>query len=294
MTGPAPAAEPERWRAWIGREERAADTIDAGRAQAMQAALDDRGAPLGPGDPLPPLWHWLYFWSVAPASALGPDGHPARGAFLPPIELPRRMWAGSRVTFHRPLPIGAEATRRSTIAEVKLKEGRNGRLAFVTVRHEIALPDGPCLVDEHDIVYREAPRPDEAPRPGEPAPAQAPWRRELRADPVLLFRYSALTFNGHRIHYDRAYATETEGYPGLVVHGPLLATLMAEQVRTERPSAAVTYFEFRALRPIFDTAPFTVAGRPAADGRRAELWVADPQGLLAMTGRAELASPHDH
>jgi 3-methylfumaryl-CoA hydratase len=275
-----------RWRAWIGREETAEDVIDPGRARAMQAALDDPGPALGAGDPLPPLWHWLYFWTVAPAAALGPDGHPARGGFLPPIELPRRMWAGSRVEFHRPLPVGAKAVRRSRIADVALKEGRSGRLAFVTVAHEIAVDGRVCVSDEHDIAYREAARPGERPGPGEPAPAAAPWRREVLADPVLLFRYSALTFNGHRIHYDRTYATGTEGYPGLVVHGPLLATLMVELVRAERPGAGIGRFEFRALRPIFDTAPFTVAGDPAADGSGAGLWVADPEGMTAMRGRA--------
>ena len=280
----------DRWRAWVGREETVADVIDAGRARAMQAALDDRAPPLDVGDPLPPLWHWLYFWTVAPAAALGPDGHPERGGFLPPIELPRRMWAGSRVAFHRPLPLGAQATRRSTITDVTFKAGRSGPLAFVTVRHEIGDDQGPCLTDEHDIVYRAAARPDETPRPGDPAPAEATWRREVRADPVLLFRYSALTFNGHRIHYDLPYATGTEGYPGLVVHGPLLATLMVELVRARHPEAPVTAFAFRALRPIFDTAPFTVAGRLAEDRRGAALWVADPGGLLAMRGTVEFTT----
>lgn len=277
------------WRAWIGRTQEVEDTIDLGRARALQATLDDPAPPLEAGDPLPPLWHWLYFWSPAPGAALGPDGHPARGGFLPPIDLPRRMWAGSRVAFHRALPIGARASRRSTIADVRFKEGRSGALAFVTVRHEVASAEGACLSDEHDIVYRAARRPGEAPSPGEPAPAAAPWGREVRPDPVLLFRYSALTFNGHRIHYDRPYATEVEGYPGLVVHGPLLATLMVEQARRERPRARVTSFAFRALRPICDTAPFTVAGRPSRDGAGAELWVADPEGWLAMQGRAEFA-----
>ena len=284
------SADLDRWRAWVGREETVADVIDAGRARAMQAALDDRAPPLDVGDPLPPLWHWLYFWTVAPAAALGPDGHPERGGFLPPIELPRRMWAGSRVAFHRPLPLGAQATRRSTITDVTFKAGRSGPLAFVTVRHEIGDGQGPCLADEHDIVYRAAARSGETPRPGDPAPADASWRREVRADPVLLFRYSALTFNGHRIHYDHPYATGTEGYPGLVVHGPLLATMMVELARARHPEAPIAAFAFRALRPIFDTAPFTVAGRLAGDRSGAELWVADPDGLLAMRGTVEFTT----
>ena len=214
------SAERERWRDWIGREQTAEDVLDAGRARALQATLDDTGKALEAGDPLPPLWHWIYFWTVAPPSMLGPDGHPERGGFLPPIELPRRMWAGSRVTFHRPLPVGAAAARRSRIKDVRITKGRNGRLAFVTVRHEITADGEPSIEDEHDIVYRAAPRPGETPRPGDPAPKDTPWRHEITADPVLLFRYSALTFNGHRIHYDLKHATEVEDYPGLVVHGP--------------------------------------------------------------------------
>jgi len=276
----------ERWRAWVGRSEESVDTIDPLRARAMQAALDDPARPLDPGDALPPLWHWLYFWTVAPEAALGPDGHAARGGFLPPIDLPRRMWAGSRVSFPRPLPIGARATRRSEIAEVNLKEGRSGALAFVTVRHQVATDEGVCIEEEQDIVYRAAPAPGAGPRPGEPAPAAAAWRREMPPDPVLLFRYSALTFNGHRIHYDLKFTTEVEGYPGLVVHGPLLATLMADLARRERPAARVARFEFRALRPIFDTAPFVVGGAPEADG--AEVWIAGPDGCYASRGRIEL------
>lgn len=282
-------AQDTDWRAWIGREQVLEDIIDLGRARAMQATLDDGGAPLGPGDALPPLWHWIYFWWIAPISALGPDGHPARGGFLPPIDLPRRMWAGSRVTFHRPLPLGAPALERATIADVRFKRGRSGQLAFVTVRHEIEADGALRVTDEHDIVYREAVRPGEPLPPGEPAPGEAPWRREMRADPVLLFRYSALTFNGHRIHYDQPYAIKVEGYPGLVVHGPLLAILMVQLARAERPAASIASFRFRALRPIFDIAPFTVAGRPSPGGSGAELWIVDPEGLLAMQGRAEFA-----
>jgi len=287
------ARDQETWRAWIGREQLLEDVIDPVRARAMQATLDDTGAapepPLVVGAALPPLWHWLYFWTVAPWGKLGPDGHAARGGFLPPIPLPRRMWAGSRITFHRPLPLGATARCHSRIADVRLKDGRSGQLAFVTIRHEVSTGDTPCLSDEHDIVYREESRPGAAPGPGEPAPAGAPWVRVVRPDPVLLFRYSALTFNGHRIHYDRPYATGVEGYPGLIVHGPLLATLMLELARKNRPEATIARFEFRALSPIFDIAPFTVAGQPAADPVSAELWVSNPHGELAMRGRADFA-----
>ncbi|MDJ0980969.1 MAG: acyl-CoA dehydrogenase [Kiloniellales bacterium] len=278
----------DRWRAWLGRREETRDVLDLNRARAMQATLDVEEPPLKAGDPLPPLWHWLYFWSVAPASSIGPDGHAARGGFLPAIELPRRMWAGSRVRFPAPLPLGAEARRESEIIAVDFKEGRSGQLAFVTVRHRITAAGVLAVEEEHDIVYRAAAQPGETPRLGTPAPDDPPWRREVQPDPVLLFRYSALTFNGHRIHYDQPYVTGVESYPGLIVHGPLLATLMVELARRSaaRPVAS---FQFRALRPIFDTAPFTVAGAPEGD-EAAKVWVVDPEGFLAMDGQVGFVS----
>ncbi len=278
--------EMKAWQDWVGREHSLEDTIDLGRARALQASLDDKGAALNPGDALPPLWHWMYFWSATPGSALGPDGHAARGGFLPPIDLPRRMWAGSRVSFLHPLPLGVAATRKSSITGIRFKEGRSGQLAFVTVRHEVSAQGTLCIADEQDIAYREAAKTGEESPPGEDAPRDAAWAREIHPDPVLLFRYSALTFNGHRIHYDQPYATGVEGYPGLIVHGPLLATLMVELARAARPDTSIASFQFRALSPIFDTAPFTVAGRPDDDdGQAADLWIVNPQGKLAMRGR---------
>ena len=277
----------ERWRTWVGRREETEDVIDLNRACALQATLDLDDAPLRAGDPLPPLWHWLYFWSVAPASAIGPDGHAERGGFLPPIELPRRMWAGSRLAFRAPLPLGAEARRESEILSVDFKEGRSGPLAFVTVRHRISVAGTLAIEEEHDIAYRAAARPGETPPPGTPAPADPAWEREIGPDPVLLFRYSALTFNGHRIHYDQPYVTGVEGYPGLIVHGPLLATLMADLPRRSA-GRELASFAFRALRPIFDTAAFTVAASPEGEDA-AKTWVVDPEGLLAMDGRVEFS-----
>ncbi len=274
----------EDWSRWVGRSEMLRDSIAAGRAQAMQATLDDTAPLLHPGDALPPLWHWAYFWSLAPTASLGPDGHAARGGFLPPIELPRRMWAGSRVEFPRPLEVGAEVMRHSTIKSVTEKSGRSGRLAFVTVEHIVADEAGPCIVEEHDIVYREAGEKG-APLPeGEAPPPEGAWSRKVTPSPVLLFRYSALTFNGHRIHYDHPYTTQEEGYPGLIVHGPLLATMMIGQLRRERPEARATRFIFRARRPIFDNRHFTVCGAPDDAAKHADLWVEDPDGFLAMQG----------
>jgi len=281
MSVPAVDADPTRW---IGRSETRVDTITAAPLAALAALLDRDDPPARAGDAAPPLAHWLYFLPVDRQSEVGPDGHALRGGFLPPIELPRRMWAGSRLEFLRPLHVGAEARRVSTIRDVAVKEGRSGRLVFVTVRHEISDARGLVLSDEHDIVYR-----GEAPLAAQPvaAPAGETWKREIRPDPVLLFRYSAVTFNSHRIHYDLPYATRVEGYPGLVVHGPLIATLLVDLFRRHMPHAALRRFTFRAQRPLFDTAPFHACGRPDPDGRSARLWTRDAEGAITMDAKAE-------
>lgn len=269
---------------WIGRSQEQCDVIDAGRAFRLQATLDDPFPQLDAGDALPPLWHWAYFWEQSRLSELGLDGLAVGAGLLPPVDLPRIMWAGSRVSFPASLIIGLEATRSSTILGISEKQVRSGRLCFVTLRHEV-FQEGQLRIDEEmDVVYREASSGKEALPEGRPAPSDADWSREVEPDPVLLFRYSALSWNSHRIHYDRAYVTEQEGYPGLIVHGPLLATLMIDQLRRRLPEARVKTFTFGALRPVFDAAAFTVAGR--SDGDTAGLWVADSEGNLAMEGAA--------
>ncbi len=260
--------------------------IDAGRARRLQATLDDPNVQLNAGDALPPLWHWAYFWEESRQSDLGADGLAVGAGFLPPVDLPRIMWAGSRVSFPASVVIGKEATRRSTIQKVSEKQGRTGRLCFVTIRHEVLQEGRLCTDEEMDVVYREASEGPEQLPPGHAAPETSDWSREITPDPVLLFRYSALTWNSHRIHYDREYVTRHEGYPGLIVHGPLLATLMVDQLRRQLPEAGVAHFQFSALRPIFDAADFTVSGK--RDGNLAELWVADSDGLLAMDGSARI------
>lgn len=273
---------------WVGKSESLHDRLDAGRANALSATLDSERA-YAAGDALPPLWHWMYFWAVARQSGLGEDGHPARGGFLPPVPLPRRMWAGGRLRFDADLAIDTDATRTSTIQSVNAKSGSTGKLAFVTVRHEIAQHGKVAVTEEHDIVYRGMPEPGAAPAPGKPAPTEAQWRRDIVPDPVLLFRYSALTFNGHRIHYDRSYVTGVEGYPGLIVHGPLIATLLADLARRNLPNARMTQFDFRAVGPLFDIAPFAVCGNLAADGKSAQLWAQNDRGELTMQAEARFA-----
>lgn len=272
-------------REWIGHQETRRDQATLAPVQALSATLD-RDDPLGPDSPVPPLWHWLYFLPLHRQSEIGPDGHARRGGFLPPVPLPRRMWAGSQLRFRAPLHVGQALERVSTIEDVRLKEGRSGPLVFVRVRHDL-LAEGQAAIEEfHDIVYRDLPAPGEAAPKGQPAPMQeAQWSRTVVPDDVLLFRYSALTFNSHRIHYDRRYVTQVEGYPGLIVHGPLIATLLLDLLRRHLPDAQVTGFDFKALQPVFDTAPFQVQGCPQGEGS-ARLWAVTPAGELAMQAAA--------
>jgi 3-methylfumaryl-CoA hydratase len=263
---------------WIGRSEEQTDQITLTPIAALSATLDRQDPPPQTGDPLPPLWHWLYFLPLHRQSELAPDGHAGRGGFLPPVPLPRRMWAGGRFEFHRRLRIGETIKRTSRIMDVKYRVGRSGPLVFVVVRHEV----GDALAEEQDLVYRG----HSAHAQAQPAPQDAAWERSIYPDDVLLFRYSALTFNGHRIHYDRRYATEVEGYPGLVVHGPLIATLLLDLLRRSLPNADIARFSFRAVSPLFDIAPFSVCGQP--DGSIVRLWAKNSEGGLAMEASAEL------
>ncbi|KAA2212369.1 FAS1-like dehydratase domain-containing protein [Teichococcus oryzae] len=278
------------YAAWVGRQEQQHDVVVPGPLDRLAATLDRDDPPFAAGDAAPPLAHWILFLPQARHSSLGPDGHPARGGFLPPVHhLPRRMWAGGRLRFHAPLRVGMALTRTSTIAEVTRREGASGELIFVTVRHELREDgqDAVLLTEEHDIVYRSADTPAVKSAPAAPPPGD--WQRQIVPDAVMLFRYSALTFNGHRIHYDRDYVTREEGYPGLIVHGPLTATLLLDLVRRQLPQATVTAFSFRALSPLFDGAPVTLHGTaPDAEGR-ITLWATNPSGGLAMRGEARIA-----
>ncbi|MBK1978158.1 MaoC family dehydratase N-terminal domain-containing protein [Achromobacter xylosoxidans] len=259
---------------WIGSGERQADALDPGHAARIAATLG--GPAPAVGDPLPPLWQWAFFISTVAADGLGTDGHPARGGFLPPAQDRNRMWAGGRVEFRLPLRVGVPAERVSVVADVKEKAGRTGALLFVTVRHEYRQDGEVAILEEQDIVYRQ-PTPPKL-TGTEPAP-QAQWRDTIEPTSVLLFRYSAVTFNGHRIHYDHPYVTGTEGYPGLVVHGPLIATEMVAAFLRAHPGARPTHLSYRGLRPLISPTPFQVAGRVEEPGL-ARLW-AEQDGTLA-------------
>ncbi len=276
---------------WLGKTELLTDDVQASALRRWHATLDHAVASVAAGTSLPPLSHWLYFLPQHLQSEVGADGHARTGGFLPPVPLPRRMWAGSQVRWEpgNPMQVGDAVQRQSHIASVQHKAGRTGDLVFVQVVHAVHNARGLALTETQDLVYRAVPQ------AGDPVPAptaaerNAPWQRDIRADEALLFRYSALTFNGHRIHYDRPYATEIESYPGLVVHGPLIATLLLDLVRRHAPQAQVLSFQFKAVRPIFDVHAFTLCGRPSADGRQVLLWAHDHEGWLTMQASAELA-----
>lgn len=277
---------PDILKEWIGRQDRATDIVTQAPLDGLAATLD-HASPPWPAGQVPPLGHWLNFLPRALQRDISADGHPHRGGFLPPVPLPRRMWAGGTLTFTAPLLVGDAITRVSTIKDVTVKTGRSGTMVFVAVEHVVSNAQGPALTEIHDIVYREAPRPGEAPPPATPGETARPslWRRPLTPDPVLLFRYSALTFNGHRIHYDRDYCRDAEGYPGLVFHGPLTATMLVDLFLRHNPGARITGFSFRARRPLFDIHPLTLCGDPTPGG--ASLWAEDHAGQVAMSAELE-------
>jgi 3-methylfumaryl-CoA hydratase len=270
---------------WIGREEERSERILRSVVEAMAATLDLERSPQT-GEALPPGWQWLFFNPVARRNALGIDGHPRRGGFLPPIELPRRMWAGSRILYLADLPVGVQATRRSRILKIENKVGKSGSLSFLTVEHTISRDGTPCISEEQDIVYREAMLPGAATAPPPKRHDGVPqWSRGFEPDTTLLFRFSALTFNGHRIHYDQAYARNEERYPDLVVHGPLTATLLQQFALEHGAGRPLARFDFRGASPLFVGSAFQLEGRQVEDGVL-ELWARGPDGELAMSATA--------
>ncbi|MGB3042537.1 MAG: MaoC family dehydratase N-terminal domain-containing protein [Xanthobacteraceae bacterium] len=273
-------------RQWIGRTEEASDIVSAQLVKALRATLFlDIGEPK-PGDAAPFTTHWCLAQPVYPMSMLGPDGHPTRGGFLPPVPLPRRMWAGGELQFIEPLRVGDEATRASRIADVTVKSGSTGTLCFVSVEHTISTARGVAIRERQDIVYREMPTGGKNAAPAKPAaaPPAAKHRQTHISDPVLLFRYSALTFNGHRIHYDRDYVTKVEGYPGLIFHGPMQAALLVEFAAHLHGGTAPKKFSYRGLQPLFEGGEFSVNANEVAEGL--DIWVANADGAPTMRGTA--------
>ena len=270
---------------WTPTVESVTEAIDLTQVRKFATVLDlDEGA-FEDGAMLPSMWHWLFFLHRAPTARIGPDGHPQRGGFFPPVELQRRMFAGEQVKFHAPLVIGQPATRTGTITGLDEKEGRSGRMVLASAEYRIEQGGTLCLEDTHDIVYIAGGGATPAPGPDSFAPPDGAWHREIKADPVLLFRFSALSFNSHRIHYDADYAKNEEGYPGLVVHGPLTALLLAELAR-ENMDMPMTRFSFRGRAPIFEPWPFHLVGQPGNNGT-ADLQAVRNDATVAMTATVQ-------
>jgi len=282
-----PTTPPIDATAWIGREAQSRDELRLAWVRAIEATLDMGGALLEEGDPLPPGWHWAFFHSVVPLSALGADGHPRPGDFLPAIDQARRMWAGGRIAIHAPIRIGETVDRRSTIHSVSEKVGASGRLRFVTVRHQLTSPSGGDIVEDHDIVYRAAAGSAPFVRRASALPAtyqNAEVTLTLQPSAVQLFRYSALTFNSHRIHYDVEYARSEEGYPGLIVHGPLIATLLLELLRQHFGARTLREFSYRAHNPLILGEALTL--QACRRGERLDVWATGPLGETIMIAEA--------
>jgi 3-methylfumaryl-CoA hydratase len=276
------------WHDWVGRSETLDDVVTATPARALAATLNS-DSQLETGSPIPAIWNWLYFLPLARLDTIGPDGHPRRGGFLPPVELPRRMWAGSRCNFHSPLRIGDRIERTSTILKVSAKSGNAGDMVFVTVGHDVHANGQLAAREEQDIVYVGIPE-RFSPPPPIPLPA-CDWQDAVAVDPVLLFRFSALTFNGHRIHYDRTYATEVERYPGLVVHGPLQAILLFDAaLKRAPPGATPQKFQFRGVRPLFDFETVTLNGAATETGGL-NLYTANGERIVGMQASLEWTTP---
>jgi 3-methylfumaryl-CoA hydratase len=271
-------------RQWIGRTQDASDTVTAQLVKGLRATLFQEVGEPKTGDVAPFTVHWCLAQPVFPMSQLGTDGHPARGGFLPPVPLPRRMWAGGELEIVDPLRVGDEAKRSSRISDVSVKTGSTGTLCFVAVEHVITTSRGVAMRERHDIVYREMTSGAAAAPKAPPPPPVAKHRETHVSDPVLLFRYSALTFNGHRIHYDRDYVTKVEGYPGLIFHGPLQAALIVELAAKLLGGKPPKKFTYRGLQPLFEGSEFSVNANDNAGGM--ELWTANAEGQPTMKGTA--------
>jgi 3-methylfumaryl-CoA hydratase len=278
------------YRAWIGQKRTSEDFIAPFPPKALVATFDTDDPEPKIGDELPPVWHWLYFLDTSPGSTLGRDGTPTRGSFLPPIPLPRLMWAGTQFTFHKaPLRIGDHARREQEVISIEPKSGSTGQMVFVTQRAHISGPAGLAITEERGSVFREDTKPGEKQKAPRPAPADATWSKVINPDPVLLFRFSALTFNPHRIHYDQPYATAVEGYPGMLVHGPLMSLAQIELARRSNRGRRVATYSCRALAPVYAGAPFSVHARAETDGS-VTTWIADPNGGMAQQGKVTFAA----
>jgi 3-methylfumaryl-CoA hydratase len=287
--GHAMAESLESFKSYIGKSETATDVVTASAMLKFAATLGLENPPMEKGTPIPPGWYGAFFPASHRPSQMRLDGQAAGGGIVPPIPLPRRRIGGTRVSFHEPLRIGDEITRKTEIADIKIDDGPSGAMATVIERNSISNSRGLAVIEERDMVMLSEARAEAAPATSPSVPGEAKWRQEIEPNPPLLFRFSAIRFNSHRIHYDRDYVTKVEKLPGLVVQTSLISQLLIEMCRRELPARRLTSFDFKTVRQIYDTGKFTIAGTPAADGREATLWALDTNGNLAMTATAKFA-----
>ncbi|NQV55162.1 MAG: MaoC family dehydratase N-terminal domain-containing protein [Rhodospirillales bacterium] len=279
----------EEYEKFIGLTTTTEDLISASQVQRLAVTLN-RDDPMPKiGDAVPPGWQSIFFPRLNKTKNLSRDGMASDMENGPPSPLPRRMYAGNNMRFHQPFRIGDAVTKEMAISSVTPKEGRSGKLVFVTIGVKISGPNGLVMEDDQNLVYREEEEAGAKPPPGEPGPSDAPWKREVIVDPVMLFRFSACTFNPHRIHYDHPYVTGVENYPGLIVHGPFTAVWLLELARDFAPDKTLATFNMQARAPIYADQPFTLMGEPSADGASCQLWAVNKDGMIAMKASADFA-----
>ena len=277
----------ESFKSCIGRKLEHRDVVTVSPLERYSAWLDREDPQPKPGDPIAPGAHLLYFLSTTRQSKLIASGGSPRDDIEPPLPLQRKVWAGCRMEYFQPIRVGEEIRRVAFVKTLTPKQGRSGPLVFTTLRDEISGPQGLAMTDEMDLIYREDAKGAETPPPAQSRPGEPAWKRVVKADAPLLFRFSALTYNSHRIHYDYPYTTKIEGYPALLVTGPLQAVLLLDLARRNAPSRNIAEFACRALRPIYEGTNIAVEGRPEGDG--ATLWTADDTGALGMTATVRFA-----
>ena len=279
----------ESFKSYIGKSETATDVVTASAMLKFAATLGQENPPMDKGEPIPPGWYGAFFPASHRPSQMRPDGQASGGGIVPPIPLPRRRIGGTRVTFHEPLRIGDEIKRVTEIADIRIDDGPNGAMVTVLERNSISNSRGLAVVEERDMVMLSEQRAEAAPSSPPETPAQATWKQVFEPNPPLLFRFSAIRFNSHRIHYDRDYVTKVEKLPGLVVQSSLISQLMIEMCRKEVPARQLKSFDFKSFRQIYDTGKFTICGAAAAEGRQATLWAQDADDRVAMTATAKFA-----
>jgi 3-methylfumaryl-CoA hydratase len=279
----------ESFKSYIGKSETASDVVTASAMLKFAATLGQDNPPMEKGAAIPPGWYGGFFPASHRPSQMRTDGQASGGGIAPPIPLPRRRIGGTRMIFQEPLRIGDDISRVTEIADIQIDDGPSGAMVTVVERNTISSNRGTGVIEERDLVMLSEKRAESMTATPPAVPAQASWQEVIEPNPPLLFRFSAIRFNSHRIHYDRDYVTKIEKLPGLVVQSSLVSQLMIEMCRKQMPASRLTSFDFKSYRQIYDIGKFTLAGTPTGDSREAQLWALDANGNLAMTATAKFA-----